>query len=304
MKHYTVPPLKTDAARRQFVKECDLLLEQRMQDAIRSLEALEDLRFFGLTGPTCSGKTTAAFTITRLLEARGRAVHVISLDDFYYDKEYLHRRAEADPDIEIDYDSEQTIDVSLLSEQAENLYRGLETHIPHFDFKSGMRKGEAVIRPKENDVFLFEGIQTLYPNVSAILDRHHTYRSLAICPTSSIEVGGSLFEPNEIRLYRRLVRDFRHRATSPEFTFYLWQSVRANEEKNIFPNLGTCHATIDSALPYEIGMLKPYLVPLLQAIPSENAFYGTAQGILKKLAYVQPIPSAYMTEQSLYKEFI
>ncbi len=304
MKHHTVELFDTGTVLQRFVDTCERQFEERMERAISSLRDVRELRFFGLTGPTCSGKTTAARKMTELLEEQGLCVHVISLDDFYYDKEYLHQRAEEDPDIEVDYDSEETIDIELLSDVAEQLFAGEKTFIPHFDFKSGMRAGGVLIEPKANDVFLFEGIQTLYPRVSEILDRHHSYRSIAICPQSAIVADGNLFLPNEIRLYRRLVRDYRHRATEPEFTFYLWQSVRENEEKNIFPHLDTCHASIDSTMPYEIGMLKPYLEPLMNEILPQSAFYRQAQEILKKLRGIQSISADYIPERSLYKEFI
>ena len=113
-----------------------------------------------------------------------------------------------------------------------------------------------------------------------------------------------MYLPNEIRLMRRLVRDYRFRASTPEFTFYLWQSVRANEEKSIFPYADRCDYFIDSTMPYEIGMLKPYLQTIFARIPKENAFWSDAEKILKKIDAIEEISSDYITENSLYKEFI
>ncbi len=304
MKYHKISSFETKQDMKRFVAACEEAFEERMDAALSSLRDVRELRFFGLTGPTCSGKTTAARKITELLQSRGLSVRVISLDDFYYDKEYLHQRTENDPDIEIDYDSEETIDIQLLSEVAEQLYAGERTQMPHFNFKSGMREVGDLIEPRANDVFLFEGIQTLYPRVNEILARHSSYRSISILPQSAIEINGKCFLPNESRLYRRLVRDYIHRATDPSFTLYLWQSVRENEEKNIFPYLNSCHASIDSTMPYEIGMLKPYLEPLMREIKPENDFYGQAQEILNKLQGICPVSANYISERSLYKEFI
>lgn len=303
MKHYFVHP-NDENKLKQLVWDCDRALEDRIDSALDQMEDPSELRLFGLTGPTCAGKTTAAKKITAMLEHCGMRVHVISVDDFYYDKEYLHKLAEEDPDVEIDYDSERTIDIALFAECTQSLLEYKETQLPRFDFQSGMRvKGQCLI-PRKNDVFLFEGIQILYPSIDAVLSRHDAYRSFYICPASSIEVGGEEFLPNEIRLCRRLVRDYLHRATLPDFTFYLWESVRANEDRNIFPYVSHCHATIDSTMPYEMGMLKPYLEPLLCTIKPENAYYGAAQELLKKLRNILPVPVEYRTQNSLYKEFI
>lgn len=293
----------TEEAKRELVLQCDQNLERRMAEVANQISAIPSLRLIGLTGPTCSGKTTTARLLTEVFEKCGRRVHVVSIDDFYYDKEVLQRRADMDPDIEIDYDSEDTIDVDLLAEKAEQLLACKETRMPRFDFHSGARVDGVTVTPRPDDVFLFEGIQILYPKVDAIL-RQQDYRSIYICPTSSVQVGEEIFDSNELRLMRRLVRDYLYRSTKPDFTFYIWQSVRDNEEKSIFPHAHTCNYFIDSTMPYEVGMLKPYLEKILGQIPENSQFYGEAREVLRQLTHVQSIPSSYMTPNSLYKEFI
>ena len=293
----------TQEAMKELVLQSDRNLEARMEEVANQISALRDLRLIGLTGPTCSGKTTTARLLTEVFEKCGRRVHVVSIDDFYYDKEFLHARADQDPDIEIDYDSEDTIDISLLEEKSEQLLACRETRMPKFDFHSGSRVEGVTVTPRPDDVFLFEGIQILYPKVDAIL-RKQNYRSIYIRPASSIQIGEEIFDSNELRLMRRLVRDYLYRSTDPEFTFYVWQSVRENEEKNIFPHSHICNYFIDSTMPYEVGMLKPYLERILAKISKESEFYDEASEILRQLKHVQFIPSSYMTPNSLYKEFI
>lgn len=293
----------TEEAMKALVLQSDHNLEKRMEEVANRISAIPSLRLIGLTGPTCSGKTTTARLLTEVFEKCGRRVHVVSIDDFYYDKEVLHARADSDPDIEIDYDSEDTIDIALLAEKAEQLLACKETRMPKFDFHSGSRVDGVTVTPRPDDVFLFEGIQILYPSVDAIL-RKQNYRSIYIRPASSIQIEEELFDPNELRLMRRLVRDYLYRSTDPEFTFYVWQSVRDNEEKSIFPHSHTCNYFIDSTMPYEVGMLKPYLERILARVSSNSRFYDQACEVLRQLKHVQPIPSAYMTPNSLYKEFI
>lgn len=303
MNLFTTKNDLTEEAMKALVLQSDQNLEKRMVEVANRISAIPSLRLIGLTGPTCSGKTTTARLLTEVFERCGRRVHVVSIDDFYYDKEYLQARADRDPDIEIDYDSEDTIDVSLLAEKTEQLLACKETRMPRFDFRSGSRVEGVTVTPRPDDVFLFEGIQILYPKVDAIL-RQQNYRSIYICPTSSIQIGDEVFDSNELRLMRRLVRDYLYRSTDPEFTFYVWQSVRDNEEKSIFPYAHTCNYFIDSTMPYEVGMLKPYLERILSKISKESNFYKEAQEILRQLLNVQSVPSAYMTPNSLYKEFI
>lgn len=304
MTHCYFPEIpKTPNDLRAFVEEEDRLFAQKVKALTDRVAASQTLKMIGLTGPTCSGKTTAAKRLMTSLETMGHRVHTVSLDDFYYDTDILQKKADENPDIEIDYDSEDTIDIALLEEKTNSLLQGLPTRMPRFDFQLGCRCDGELLDSKEGDVYLFEGIQLLYPKVYSILNQA-VYQDIYICASSAIELNGVRFEPNEIRLMRRLVRDFRYRAANPDFTLYLWQSVRANEEKSIFPNIHLCENRIDSTMPYEIGMLKPYLVEILPLVPAESRFAPQAKEMLSKLNEIQEIPSEYMTQNSLYKEFI
>ena len=269
-----------------------------------SRECAEDgIRILRLTGPTCSGKTTAAGKLTEALEAAGLSVYPISLDDFYLDRQELEERARARGGTP-DYDSADTLDLGAMEACVRELRRTGETDIPVFNFTTGNRAGtrHLAVPAGETPVFLFEGIQILYPQVDALL-RQEGYYSFCVCPQSAIAAGGEVFLPNEIRLMRRLVRDVIYRAAAPSFTFFLWNSVRENEEKNIFPYIGTCNRTVDSTMPYEIGLLKPYLERYLTG-EWVGDFWQEADGILARLADVQPVPDGLIQPDSLYKEFI
>lgn len=302
-KKLIVPKFENEEEKKALVLACDADLERRMEDVAHRVAAFPNLRFIGLTGPTCSGKTTAAHKLTQILEETGKEVHVVSIDDFYFDTTYLRARVADDPNVEIDYDSEDTIDIDLLREKIEGLLACKPTQMPKFDFHTGKRTLGELLCPKENDVFLFEGIQILYPKVRALL-QGESYRSIYISPRSAIEVGGECFEPNEIRLMRRLVRDAIYRSSKVEFSLRLWQSVRKNEEINIFPYADTCDEVLDSSMAYEIGMLKPHLEELLLSYPENGEYAEIPVQILEKIKYVEPIASMYIAPNSLYKEFI
>lgn len=290
------------AALAQLVKAGDAAFEARLASLAEDILADPSIRLLGLTGPTCSGKTTAAAMLTRSLEAHGRAVHIISIDDFYFSKEALLRASREKGRAEPDYDSPETIDLDFMRACTLSLLSGRETRMPRFNFRTGQRERGELLRPASRDIFLFEGIQILYPRVDELL-RQEGYFSFCVCPVSAIETGGETFLPNEIRLMRRLVRDVIYRAAAPSFTFSIWNSVRENEEKNIFPYIGTCHRTVDSTMPYEIGLLKPYLERYLTP-EGAGQYRNDAAAILSRLAGVQPVPAGLIGADSLYKEFI
>lgn len=303
MKYFDQSSCATPERLWAYVQECDRDLEARMESIAADIADDKNIHLLGLTGPTCAGKTTAARKLTSYLSAHGHRVHIISIDDFFRDQIFAKDDAVIDENVKPDYDSEKTIDMDLLSQKCDALLAGRAVDMPRFDFETGLREKGDRIEPQAGDVFLFEGIQILYPRVNEILQSSH-YRSIYICPLSSLQVGDTVFTPNRLRLIRRLVRDYRYRATDPDFTFYLWESVRENEEKNIFPYVHLCNDRIDSTMPYEVGMLKPYLCDILAQIPSDSGFFEKAQRILHDMEKVPAVPAEYMTKHSLYKEFI
>ena len=134
--------------------------------------------------------------------------------------------------------------------------------LPIYDFKLGKQSGMRTIPVDDSDVFIFEGIQAVYQNFLDLI-KDYSSTSVFICALEGIDLEGTVFEPNEVRLMRRIVRDYYKRGTDASKTFVLWETVRENEEKNIFPSASTAEFTINSTMPYEIGMLKPYLELIL-----------------------------------------
>ncbi len=302
-KHYEVKSNLSHDEVGHLISDGEHFFQSQLEEIAESLLAREDLHFIGLTGPTCSGKTTSANLLTDFLESHGKQIHVISIDDFYYDKPHLLELTRKKGLTDLDYDSEETIDISLLESCVESLRAGRKTKLPRFNFTTGFREAGEEILPSAKDIFLFEGIQVLYPGVDRIL-RSAQYQSIHIAPQSSIAIGGETFEPNEIRLMRRLVRDYHFRNAEPEFTFTIWQSVRDNEEKLIFPNVHLCDYKIDSTMPYEIGILKPYLEKILPGVTQDPRHGKQASGILAELENVQALSADLIPQNSLYKEFI
>ena len=285
-----------------FVKECDARFEERLSEAVYAFMEGNSSRVIGLTGPTCSGKTTAAKKLIEYLGDEEKRVHIISLDDFY---KTVYSRVEcAEIDIStLDFDSPASLDFEELERFTDSLFSDGIAKKPIFNFETGERDGYEEIISDDDDVYIFEGIQVLYPEVLSIIECHGG-RVLCVCPESAIKVGDENFEPNFIRLCRRLVRDNNFRATSPEFTFAIWDGVRDNEEENIFPFISRCDAFIDTTLEYEMHILAPYLRNLLTTVSRDDEHYEKCLEILAAIDGIEGIDSSVIGESSLYKEFV
>lgn len=255
-----------------------------------------------LSGPTCSGKTTTARILDDAFLQRGKELHSISIDDFYFDRDVLIARAKerGEP---LDYDSPSTIDLALFGEVIESIDAKGKVLLPKFDFKTGKRAAMEEISVTDGDVFLFEGIQAVYPELTRYLAAH-SFTSLFISVEDSLKCGDAVFAPHEIRFMRRLVRDARTRGATAEFTYSLWDGVVANEEKHIYPNLSGVDCRIDSLLGYEVGVIKPYVLALLDTLPADSVYRADADILRKKLQNIPILDAKYVPAGSVFREFI
>lgn len=286
---------------KSFIDECDNKFEEKLSLAAMQVYTGSE-KIIGLTGPTCSGKTTASNMLAREISKSGACMKVISLDDFF--KDVFSREDISSDDADgLDFDSPDTMDNELLKSFIDDLFTKGEAEKPIFDFKSGKREYGGKMYYNEGDVFVFEGIQVLYPSISKILGQMDG-KILFACPKSAIETPDTVFDPHEIRLLRRIVRDKNFRGANVAFTMSLWASVRNNEENNIFPNVHSSCFEIDTTLPYELHVLKPYLTEYFKEINETNKFYPAVTDILKKLENIKGVPSSWIGKESIYKEFV
>lgn len=288
-----------------IVRECEDLFDKQLVALSDKVYCEKDLKVITLSGPTCSGKTTASKKLVEYFSDKSKRVNIISIDDFYFDKEKLHEISRKKGMDTVDYDSVDTIDLSLLKSVVDEIFDKKQTkvHTPVFDFTKGKRVGFRELDCTENDIFLFEGIQVLYPEVHSLFDAHFSC-DIFICVDSSISVNGVLFSPNEIRLMRRLVRDHNFRATDAATTFRLWENVRQNEDNNILPYASVCRYRLDSTFSCEISLLKDCLFEILQDFEKDNTYYNLARNIVSKIEGIPAINSKYLAEDSLYCEFL
>ncbi len=282
---------------KSFVELCEEEFERKLDFALESVLDSGKTRIITLSGPTCSGKTTTANKLTREIEERGHFARVISIDDFYKD----NLRYQENPDLE----SAAALDLEYFEEFTSAILSGKTAMKPVYDLGKGVRIKSEEFVPSENDIYIFEGIQAVYPEVTRHLEGH-AYKSLFICVEEDVSINGVLFDKNEIRLMRRLVRDMLFRSTDFELTVKLWDSVRKNEEKNIFPNAENAHCRINSFLPYELFIIGKYFLPAAEMIKDRIEHIPTLLSIKKKL---ETVTNEFVTEDmipknSMFREFI
>ena len=294
---------------KEYIHQIDADFKDRLcsvaQKIIKTFDGNDEkpVRIVSLSGPTCSGKTTAAKMLQSRFLLSGRQLHIISIDDFYYDREYLNELSRQKGLDTIDYDSVDTIDLFALRKFVNDALSGNSSSCPIFNFKSGNREGYRLIDCTSESVFLFEGIQATYPEIQELFEPYG-FVSVFICPQASLTYEDKVFLPDEIRLMRRIVRDNNFRNASAEFTMHLWESVRANEKVHIFPYINRCKYIIDSTHEYELGVLKPYLCRILPTVQPQSKYYQDAQNMLAKLENILPISAELIDSESLYKEFV
>ena len=285
--------------KKQFVMECEHDFESRLCEV--SAEAVKQCsKILLLSGPTCSGKSTLARKIISDFEKLGKRVLVISIDDFFKDRIEVREVMEG---TKIDYDSVDVIDLPELEKCVHQAFYEKKMSVPIFDFISQSRVGYNEYKVEDNDIIIFEGIQAVYPEVLRLFDGEKIV-GIFTNVDYDIEINGIYFCRDDVRLARRLVRDYKFRGATPEFTLYLWDSVRENEDKSIYPNKNVCKIQINSFMGYELFLLKCYILDILKEVNKDSKYYSKAKELMEKFERFQEISYEYVPENSLYTEFL
>ncbi len=290
--------LKNEEDKIELVKKSEIEFERRLDMASKQIINSKVTNIL-LSGPTCAGKTTTAQKLISDFHDIDKEVTVISIDDFF--KERQDQR-EVDFNKKIDYDSVDVLDLELLADCVKNAHSGSSIRVPVFDFVSQARAGYNVHFITENEVIMYEGIQAVYPEIVSMFD--NDYNGVFIDVLDDVCVNGVIFKKHEIRLIRRLVRDRKFRGASAEFTFYLWETVRANEKNSIYPNKDICKVQIDSFMEYELFLMKKYIKEVLSEVPIDSRYFDKAQKLSAKFDSFEELSYDYIPKNSLYTEFL
>ena len=257
-----------------------------------------------IAGPSSSGKTTTTGRIAIALRVLGYQPAMISLDDYYIDRELLP----VEPDGTIDLEALHTIDVPLFREHMIRLLNGETVEIPRYSFQTGRRREQGVpLRLEPGQPVLVEGIHGLNPALVEGVPETAIHRVFVSALTCMNLDDHNRIRTTDVRLLRRIVRDNQFRSTPPEDTLAMWPSVRRGEETWIFPYQENADSIFNTALHYELPFLKKYAYGLLRAIPPESPHYLAARRLVKMLNYFTTAPADILDEVpplSLLREFI
>lgn len=279
----------------------EAFMEERIGALARQIASEEGRKFIMIAGPSSSGKTTFSHRLSIQLRARGLTPHPVGLDNYYLNRDQMP----LDEFGQKDFEALEGLDIARFNEDMTRLLKGERVELPIFNFNTGKRDHRSL--PMElgrDDVLVIEGIHGLNDKLSYTLPKESKYKIYISALTQLAIDEHNPLSTTDGRLIRRIVRDARTRSTPAQETIAMWDSVRRGEEKNIFPFQEEADAMFNSALIYEMSVLKLYAQPQLYAIPTDAPEFKEAKRLIKLLDYFMPVPTEDITNSSLIREFI
>jgi uridine kinase len=260
----------------------------------------DDVRLICIAGPSSSGKTTFANRLRIELMSRGLNPIRISLDDYYLPRDQAPKDENGDPDLE----SIHALDIELFNQNMLDLINGNEVTLPHFDFKIGSRIKGRTLRIAESEPIIVEGIHALNEQLTTLIPKHQKFK-IYISPQAQINIDNhNPISLTDLRLLRRIVRDFKFRNAPAELTMGMWPSVRKGEFKWIYETQEDADFVYNSLLPYELPVMRKVALPLLKNITYESPYFIVAERLLRLLKYFVDMDDTWVPSNSLMKEFL
>lgn len=279
----------------------EALQEKKIAQIAEQIAARPGVKLVLLAGPSSSGKTTSCKRLSIQLAVNGLKPLQISLDDYFVDRE----RTPKDENGEYDYESIYALDLQKINDQFNALFRGEEVELPKYDFQSGKsKKSGQRLKMNDNNVLVVEGIHALNPELTAQIPNEQIFRVYASALTTILLDNHNYIPTTDNRLLRRIIRDYKYRGVSAQDTIHRWPSVRAGENKWIFPFQENADAMLNTAMLYELAVLKMQAEPLLEQVPENCDEYAEAYRLLKFLKYFKGIPFNNLPPTSLLREFL
>ena len=279
----------------------EALQEKKIARIADQIAARHDVKLVLLAGPSSSGKTTTCKRLSIQLLTCGLKPLQISLDDYFIDRD----KTPLDANGEYDYESIHALNIALINEQFNALFRGEEIELPRYNFQTGKsEKSGKRLKLGPNDIVVVEGIHALNPELTAQIAEQQKFRVYVSALTTILLDEHNYIPTTDNRLLRRIIRDYKYRGVSAQESIHRWPSVRAGEERWIFPYQENADAMFNSAMLYELAVIKQQAEPLLEQVPENCEEYAEAHRLLKFLRYFHAISYRQLAPTSLLREFL
>ena len=284
-----------------LINVSEALQEKKISQIADKIAAKKDIKVVLIAGPSSSGKTTFCKRLSVQLLASGVKPVQISLDDYFVNREETPK----DEQGEYDYESIYALNIPLINEQFNALFNGQEVELPKYNFQTGSSENSGnKLRLEENNVLVVEGIHALNPTLTAQIPDDKKFKIYASALTTILLDNHNYIPTTDNRLLRRIVRDYKYRGCSAQETIRRWPSVRAGENKWIFPYQEQADVMFNTAMLFELAVIKPQAEEVLEQVPENCEEYAEAYRLRKFLKYFSPLPFRDLPPTSLLREFL
>lgn len=286
----------------ELIRISEAYFDSQLADVADVIKENKNIKLVLIAGPTSSGKTTTSKKLEVYLRSKGLMTHQISIDDYFYDRASTPKDENGD----VDYESLRAIDVNAFNKDLSRLLLGEKVLLPEYNFISGKReyKKKWLQLNGDHDIIIIEGLHGLNEELTMSIERRNKFK-IFLSPLTQLNIDNhSRIHTSDTRILRRIVRDNRYRGYSATDTIKQWKKVREAERKYIYPYQDEADAIINSALTYELGVLKTYAEPLLFSVEESESIYPEALRLINFLRNFLPIPSEEVPNDSVLREFI
>lgn len=292
----------SDGSFREFINMAETYYEEQLAKIADTIYAKhKNIKLVLMAGPSSSGKTTTAKRLEIYLNSRGLKTHQISVDDYFHNRSDTPMDDKGKPDFE----SVNAIDLNLFNKQMMKLLDGEKVTLPEYNFMTGKREYKTkTLQISDNDIIIIEGLHALNDQLSMSIEKKNKFK-IYISPLTHLNIDNhNRIHTSDLRRLRRIVRDNKFRSWSASDTLKMWETIKEGEDSFIFPFQDDADAIINSALIYEIGVLKVYAEPLLFTVSEDDPMYQEALRLINFLRNFLPIPSEFVPQDSVLREFI